>query len=123
MRFVADENVPSAVLAELRRLTHDVTSIKETSPGAEDPIVLALAQAEERVVLTCDTDFGELAFRSGLPAACGVVLIRIDWTDPVADNECVVAALTSRASWAGVFAVVERDRLRVRPLPPSASAS
>ena len=123
MRFVADENVPSAVVIELRQLAHDVTSIKETSPGAEDSIVLAIAQAEERVVLTCDTDFGELAFRSGLPAACGVVLIRLDWADPAADNACVMAALISRGSWAGVFAVVERDRLRVRPLPLLPSAS
>ena len=32
-----------------------------------------------RVTVTCDTDFGELAFRSGLPAECGVVLLRIQW--------------------------------------------
>lgn len=34
-----------------------------------------------------DTDFGELAFRSGLSASCRVALIRIEWTDPEADNE------------------------------------
>ena len=82
-------------------------------------MILEIAQRERRVVVTSDTDFGELAFRSGLPATCGVVLIRLDWTDPDADNQAIVAALISRDDWSGIFAVVERDRVRTRPLPPS----
>jgi uncharacterized protein (DUF433 family) len=49
--------------------------------------------------------------------SCGVVLLRIPWTDPIADNLFAVSTLTSRESWSGIFAVVERDRIRVRPLP------
>lgn len=118
MRFLANEHVPGPVVAALRERGHDVGWIKESMPGAEDTDVLKLAQAERRVVVTSDTDFGELAFRSRLPAQCGVVLIRLDWTEPSADNQVVVSALTSRDSWSGVFAVVERDRVRLRPLPP-----
>jgi len=92
---------------------------KESLPGADDAAILEIAQRERRVVVTSDTDFGELAFRSGLRAGCGVVLIRLDWTDPEADNQAVVAALLSRDDWSGIFAVVERDRVRIRPLPPS----
>ena len=121
MRFLANENVPGPVVAALRERGHDVVWIKELMPGAEDPAVLALAQADQRVVVTSDTDFGELAFRSRLRAQCGVVLIRLDWTEPVGDNEVIVAALTSRDSWSGLFAVVERDRVRLRPLPPPAA--
>jgi predicted nuclease of predicted toxin-antitoxin system len=121
MRFLANENVPGPVVAALRERGHDVAWIKESMHGAEDPAVLALAQAEQRVVVTSDTDFGELAYRSRLPAQCGVVLIRIDWTQPDGDNQVVVAALTSRDSWSGLFAVVERDRVRLRPLPPPAA--
>jgi hypothetical protein len=29
----------------------------------------------------------------------------------------VVATLMSRDDWTGVFAVIERDRIRIRPLP------
>ena len=123
MRLLANENVPGPVVAALRQGGHDVFYVKESMPGAEDPVVLALAQAEHRVVVTSDTDFGELAFRSGLPAECGVVLLRLDWTNPDADNQAAVAALTSRDDWSGVFAVVERDRIRIRPLPPSAESS
>jgi hypothetical protein len=42
-------------------------------PGAFDEEVFARAQSDERIVLTQDKDFGELAFRSGLPSSCGVV--------------------------------------------------
>jgi hypothetical protein len=85
--------------------------------GAEDPIVLAHAQTERRVVVTLDKDFCELAFRSRLAAQSGVILIRLDWQDPDTDNQVVITALLSRDDWAGHFAVIERDRIRIRPLP------
>lgn len=121
MRFLANENIPGPVVRSLRELGHDVRWAKEDQAGETDHAVLARAQIEQRVTVTCDTDFGELAFRYGLPASCGVVLIRIDWCDPLSDNALVVAALTSRDDWTGVFAVIERDRIRVRPLSPSSS--
>lgn len=117
MRFLANENVPGPVVRRLRELGHDVVWAKENLRGETDRALLSLAQADQRVTVTCDTDFGELAFRSGLPAACGVVLLRIPWTDPIADNAFAVSTLTSRENWTGVFAVVEYDRIRLRPLP------
>ena len=117
MRFLANENIPGPVVRTLREAGHDVLWAKEDLRGAEDHTVLSRAQTDRRVTVTCDTDFGELAFRFGLPATCGVVLFRIQWTDPATDNAFVVSALTGRDDWTGVFAVVERDRVRLRPLP------
>jgi predicted nuclease of predicted toxin-antitoxin system len=121
MRLLANENVPGPVVRRLRELGHDVVWIKEALPGEKDRPVLARAQSERRVTVTCDPDFGELAFRFGLPATCGVILLRIPWTDPETDNALVISALTSRDDWTGVFAVVERDRIRIRPLPKSST--
>ena len=109
MRFLANENVPGPVVAALRKDGHDVFYVKESMPGAEDPVVLALAQAEQRVVVTSDTDFGELAFRSGLPAQCGVVLFRFDWTNPEADNQKGVRDALLRHKALGNPVVIERD--------------
>lgn len=117
MRLLANENIPGPVVRTLRELGHDVLWAKESLRGESDLVVLARAQAEQRVTVTCDPDFGELAFRAGLPAQCGVVLFRIVWSDPITDNALAVSALSSRDDWSGVFAVVERDRIRVRPLP------
>ena len=121
MRFLANENIPGPVVRSLREIGHDVLWAKEDVAGQADRVLLARAQAEQRITVTCDPDFGELAFRLGLPASCGVVLFRIEWSDPVTDNAFAVAALTSREDWSGIFAVIERDRIRVRPLPKLSS--
>ena len=68
MRFLANENFPGAAVAAL---------------GASDPDVLAWAAREQRILLTFDKDFGELAQRSALPTTCGVVLLRLPMPKPV----------------------------------------
>lgn len=117
MRLLADENFPGPVVRALRSLGHDIAYAKETMRGAVDGEVLRAAQAEQRILMTCDKDFGELAFGSGLPAHCGVVLFRLCGSDPVQDNERMVRVLEGRDDWAGHFAVVTDTRVRLRPLP------
>ena len=73
-------------------------------------------------MLTQDKDFGELAFRFGLPAECGVILLRLSGPNPDADNQRALLAVESRTDWAGHFSVVTDVRIRMRPLPgPSSS--
>ena len=117
MRILADENVPGPVVRALREAGRDVLWAKQTMPGARDREVLARAQAEMRLVVTYDKDFGELAVRLGLPAANGVVLVRLGGPSPEIDNARVVSALLGRDDWAGHFAVVTDDRVRLRRLP------
>lgn len=117
MRIIVDENVSGNVIRALRDRGHDVLSVKESMRSERDEAVLARAQAEKRVGITHDKDFGELAFRHGLPASCGVVLFRLSGTDPESDNRRAVDALESRSDWEGHFAVVEEHRIRIRPLP------
>jgi predicted nuclease of predicted toxin-antitoxin system len=71
---------------------------------------------EIRVVVTHDKDFGELAFRSGLPAECGVILLRLAGSNPDEDNRRAVDAIESRDDWTGHFSVITDDRIRMRPL-------
>ena len=116
MRLLANENVSGTVVRELRRRGHDVLSVKESMRGGSDEAVLARAQAEGRLLLTHDKDFGELAFRRGLPATCGVIVLRLAGTDPDTDNRRAVEAVESRSDWPGHFSVVTDDRVRMRPL-------
>ena len=117
LRILANENVPGPVLLALRQRGHDVASVKEIMRGSGDRAVLERAQAEQRLVVTFDKDFGELAFRFGLPAACGVVLFRLAGPTPEVDNARALAVLESRSDWTGHFATVTNDRIRIRPLP------
>jgi predicted nuclease of predicted toxin-antitoxin system len=117
MRFLANENVSGTVIESLRDHGHDVLSVKESLRGEVDTVILARAQAEQRVVVTHDKDFGELAFRFGLSADCGVILLRLSGADPDADNRRALAAIESRTDWAAHFSVVTEGRIRMRPMP------
>ena len=63
MKFLADENIALAVVSFLRKQGHDVASITEISPGSSDASVLLKAEEEQRILVTSDTDFGELVYR------------------------------------------------------------
>lgn len=116
MRFLADENFPREAVATLRRAAHEVLRVRESAPGNTDQEVLKRTRGEGRVLLTFDQDFAALAFRSRLPAECGLVLFRIRRSGPAQLAGLAVKVLASRPEWRGVLAVVEPDRLRLRPL-------
>jgi len=117
MRFLANENVPYEAVAALRDHGYDVTWIRTEAPGSRDEEVLTRAMSEERILITFDKDFGELAFRKSLPASCGIILFRIPTPSSAYVARMIVAAVRSRNDWTGHFAVVEENRIRMRALP------
>ena len=117
MRLLANENFPKEAVEALRRQGHDVKWVRTDCPGISDRQVLSLAQSENRLLLTFDKDFGELAFRAGLPATTGVILFRIPPKFPAFIAQVAVAALDERTDWEGHFSVIEQDRIRMTPLP------
>jgi predicted nuclease of predicted toxin-antitoxin system len=117
LRFLVNENVSATVIQELRHGGHDLLSVKESMRSERDEVILSRAQAEQRTVVTHDKDFGELAFRSRLPATCGIILLRLTGSDRETDNRRILEALESRTDWAGHFSVVTDSRIRMRPLP------
>ncbi len=118
MRFLANENFPLDAVEALRSAGHDAAWIRADSPGVTDPVVLARAVAECRVLVTFDEDFGDLAFRAGLPTGSGVILFRLRAGSSADLARQIAAAVAQRDDWAGHFAVVEPGKVRLRPLPP-----
>jgi predicted nuclease of predicted toxin-antitoxin system len=116
IHFLVNENVPRTVIQELRLRGHDVLSVKESLRGETDDVILARAQMEQRIVVTHDKDFGELAYRFQLPAFCGVILFRLQGSDPNVDKQRILDAVESRTDWVGHFSVVTDIRIRMRPL-------
>lgn len=116
MRLCANENLSETAVAELRLAGHDVAWIRELAPGLADTGVLELARTENRLLLTFDKDFGELVYRLGADASCGVVLFRIPQPSAVAVAERILRILDSRDDWAGHFSVVEDTMVRMRQL-------
>lgn len=119
MRALADENVPRSAVESLRSAGHDVAWIRQDAAGSADDAVFKRAQQEDRVLLTFDKDFGELAFRAARTAASGIILFRLGATNAQDLARRVVAATVSRSEWRGLFAVVTNAAIRIRPLPGS----
>jgi predicted nuclease of predicted toxin-antitoxin system len=117
MRFLANENFPGRAVEELRAAGHDVAWVRTDAPGSSDPTVLAKATSEERILLTFDKDFGELAWRAKLPATCGIVLFRIPMPPPDRVGSVLCEVLSARDDWQGRFSVIEPGRIRMRELP------
>jgi predicted nuclease of predicted toxin-antitoxin system len=117
MRILANENFPEDAVVALRNAGHDVVWIRSEAPGSSDREVLRRAQTEDRVLVTFDKDFGELAFRAGLPASSGVVLFRISAPSSSHIARVAVSVLAGRTDWPGHFSVVEDRRIRMTALP------
>lgn len=123
MNLLANENFPREAVEALRTEGHDVLWARTDMAGAEDEAILSRARAESRVVITFDKDFGELAYRLGMPAACGVILFRFALLSPGLVADRAVAVLESRDDWQGQFAVADEYRVRLRSLPDSSTGS
>jgi predicted nuclease of predicted toxin-antitoxin system len=116
---MADECFSGPLLRALRQAGFDVTRSAETCPAAPDDEVLALAYAEGRILLTEDTDFGELAVRLGLPTH-GVVRVDLKSLAKAAQAARLIEAFTGLgAAVEGALVTIEPTRTRVRRIGSS----
>jgi predicted nuclease of predicted toxin-antitoxin system len=104
-------------VAALRQQGHDVAWVRTDAPGSSDQEVLAWAQIEDRILVTFDKDFGELAFRAKLPTSSEIILFRISTPSSAHVARVALSVLESCADWPGHFAVIEDTRIRMTPLP------
>ena len=118
MRFLADENVPFRSIRRLRDAGHEVAAIREDTPGIEDPEILVRVREEERVLLTFDRDFGELVYHLGQLPPLDVVYFRLSPVLPLEPAEHLLQVLAVPGlSLERMYTIIERDRVRQRPLP------
>lgn len=113
VRFLADESCDFAVVRALRSAGHDVRAVAETSPGATDPDVIQLAVREGRILITEDTDFGELVYAHGLESA-GVILLRFPARARARLAPQVLAFIEHyEDKLVGAFVVIQPGRARI----------
>lgn len=120
MRFLVDNALSPTVADRLRTAGHDVVHVRDRGlAAAPDDAVLALAAAEERVLLSADTDFGTLLARSGAVVPSVILFRRASGRRPEIQASLVLANLLAIADAlaAGSIVVIDEDRIRVRSLP------
>jgi predicted nuclease of predicted toxin-antitoxin system len=113
-RFLIDLNVGAAVANALRQTGHDVLYVGDDNPRVSDIDMLRLAVREQRIIITQDTDFGELVHRSG-ESHTGVLLLRMPGAG-VAEKVRVVEEIVDRygSQLPHRFSVFRNGRLRIR---------
>lgn len=114
LKFVLDVGVGHKVSAFLTENGYDVLSILDIDPAMPDADILVIAERDQRMVVTMDKDFGELAYRSRQKHE-GILLLRLE--DASGDEKAnVIREILGKYAddISGKFCVYQNGRLRIR---------
>jgi len=120
MKFLADMGISQSTVRWLRQLGYDAVHLREQGlQRLPDDAIVEKARLENRVILTCDLDFGALLAVSGakLPS---VIIFRLDNERPDNINRRLAFIFNSAAMTTleeGAIILVEQGRHRIRLLP------
>ncbi len=116
MKFVADEGVDRQIVDELRRKGHDVVYILEEGRGTPDDIILAIANQENRILITRDKDFGELVYHLR-KVHSGIVLNRLYQLTSTTKAKLVLQVIEEHGeTLKGYFTVIRPGSVKMRKL-------
>lgn len=119
MRFFVDESLSVRVAKLIAAAGHDAVHVADRGMlGASDPDVMRVASDERRVLISADTDFGELLALGRHPGP-SVIIFRHAPHRPEQQASVLLSALPDLADSLDEGAVVSltRDTARVRTLP------
>lgn len=113
MKLLLDTCVWGGAKAELQAAGHDVLWAGDLAQDPGDEGILAQAHREQRVLVTLDKDFGDLAVRRGLPHRGIVRLVNIAARQQGAVCQRVLAQYGDELTQ-GAIITVEAGRVRIR---------
>lgn len=120
MRFLLDQNLSPMLADLLTQQGHDAVHVRELGMSrSSDADIMATAVAEDRIVISSDTDFGELLAKTNA-AAPSLLLFRRQGQRRVADLAILLEANLPTVIEdldSGAIVVIDANRIRVRHLP------
>lgn len=119
MKLLLDACVWGNAADELRTAGHDVVWAGDWDTDPGDEAILAHAFAEERILVTLDKDFGELAVLRGQEHRGILRIVNFSARQQAAICQTVIAAHGDELL-AGAIATAEPGRLRIRPADSTA---
>ena len=114
MKFVVDESVERQIVDGLRNNGHLVWYIAEETPSVSDDYVLSVAREQKALLITADTDFGELVYRMGRTEV-GIILLRLAGLSSFNKVTRVVSAINNHGEeMEKSFTVISIHSIRIR---------
>ena len=114
MKVLLDTCVWGKARVEIQNAGHDVVWAGDWPEDPGDAEILAIAHSQERVFVTLDKDFGDLAIHHGLPHH-GIIRL-VDLSSSEQARSCIdVLGRFGEKLLEGTIVTVEIHRLRVRP--------
>ncbi len=113
MKWLADENFPFPSFYLLQSKGFDIKHIGIHNPSVEDQNVIEGAIEQNRIILTFDSDFGELVFRYGFSPP-GVIYFRLTGITPTDPASVLLKLLETNYSFEGFFTIVGNESVRQR---------
>lgn len=120
MRLLLDQNLSPLLAEQLVTAGHDAVHVRSLGmSAASDVTILDEAAAASRVLVSADTDFGELLARTNAGTPSVLLLRRQDHRRAAQVAELLLLNLPTVAEDldAGAIVVLDDDRIRVRRLP------
>jgi predicted nuclease of predicted toxin-antitoxin system len=120
VRFLLDQNQSPLLAGLLRDAGHDAIHVRDIGlRHATDAEIMSRAKRERRVVLSVDTDFGELLASSGDHTPSVLLLRRHDRRRAHAVAELILINLDTITDDldTGAIVVFDQERVRIRRLP------
>lgn len=115
--FFADEHIPFATIRALRDAGFPVVSVSEEYAGYKDEDILRIADERDLVLMTNDSDFGDLIFREKVGFTSGLIYFRLDRFRPDEMSELMLLHLRKLGSeFRNRFSVISRTKFRQRQL-------
>lgn len=114
MKFLADENIEREFIEASREADFDVLSVREDFIGLADDEILPIAVEKQAVILTYDTDFGELVFRFSLKSH-GIILLRVHGLSLAEKiGKTIFAIREHESELENAFTVISENSVRIR---------
>lgn len=116
LRFLVDVGVGKGIEKYLRGEGFDTKAVRDMDPRMEDEEIIHTAVLENRMVITMDKDFGELAYHSSMKHN-GVLLLRLEDATGSEKLQVVKHIMKNYADRIkNSFCVFQNNRFRIRKI-------